>query len=179
LPFPACLVVRAARALRPEDELTCTYIEVRAPHFVRRAELESTWGFECNCGRCLLESKVWTADPEAGKAARSLWRRFERRRKEGACSEEELREIVAEAERLTASALSGFLQTATEEDFQKEAQSYRNAVGYPNSSSPGAFTALRDLLLGSLWVAPAWELAFGLQDVEIWKFESIFQNFTS
>ncbi|CAE7188775.1 SET5, partial [Symbiodinium sp. CCMP2456] len=173
LPFPSCLVVRAARDLLPQDELTCAYIEVRAPHFVRQAELESTWGFECGCGRCQLEAKIWAAEPEAEKRARSLWRRFERRRREGACSEQELREMVADAAECTGKVFRRFLQTGAEEDFQGEALVYRAALGCENlehpeldthSESARAASALLNLLLGSYWVAPAWELAFGLQE---------------
>eukprot|EP00439_Symbiodinium_sp_Y106_P033084 s2399_g3.t4 len=173
LPFPSCLVVRAARDLLPQDELTCTYIEVRAPPFARRAELEDAWGFECGCGRCQLEAKIWAAEPEAEKRARSLWRRFERRRREGACSEQDLREMVAEAADCTGEVLRRFLQTGTEGDFQGEAAVYRPALGcedpeHPEldtqSESTRAASALLNLLLGSYWVAPAWELAFGLQE---------------
>lgn len=32
--------------LLPGQELTCAYIEIRAPHYIRQAELESTWAFE-------------------------------------------------------------------------------------------------------------------------------------
>lgn len=204
LPVGQHLVVRATRRVAPGDELTCTYIEVRAPVAVRRAELESSWGFECNCARCIFEAEVWReAGPQIEKLAKTVWRRFERLRSGGVCGEAELQELVAEAEALTEDALNAFLDGAAtssgsvdDKDVPPLLGMRRAAVQLSRETRARLFTAahadtcadstpvatgppladtldgacaflkLRDLLLVSLWLAPAWELAFGLQQAK-------------
>merc|ERR1711879_1050468 len=49
LPLSKHLVVRAATDLAPGTELTYAYVEVRAPVETRRASLDKSWGFDCQC----------------------------------------------------------------------------------------------------------------------------------
>eukprot|EP00434_Breviolum_minutum_P038217 symbB.v1.2.033895.t1/scaffold4279.1/size42069/2 len=183
LPYESCLVARAQRLLVPGDELTCAYIEVRAPHFIRQAELDSTWAFECRCWRCCLEHRLWSAAPQAERALRSAWRRFERWRKSGNCEEEELRELVSSTAEFTKTCLSEFLaQRKSESDWLVEGledgmlKRYNDALQCSSddvmaldplnlsSAKEPALVAFFKLLLSSYWVAPAFELAFGLQE---------------
>lgn len=202
LPLSRCLVVRAARHLLAREELTYTYIEVRAPVEVRQASLEKTWGFECSCDRCILEMGLWkAAGRETQRAAQLVWRRFERLRTEGRCSETELESIVSEADALTEEALHAFLDSCRENseivaNAVKTAlwQSYRRAADLcpverrkglraklepmarkergrqeqqgegQEEASVQEMLALRDLVLSSYWLSPAWELAFGWQE---------------
>lgn len=186
LPFESCLMVRANGSLPPDLELNCTYIEVRRPLHIRQAELETSWGFRCECCRCLLEERVWSSELSA---ARSMWRRFERRRSEGVCSEEELRSLVSEARNCTDKSLRDFLNSWNgSENFGALQERCSAAAAMPpeerdrllamplDTAIPKKLMSLRDLLLASYWLAPAWELAFGLQQsqcyaeaVLLWK----------
>ncbi|CAK9015564.1 unnamed protein product [Durusdinium trenchii] len=186
LPFSSCLVVRASRDLFLGEELVCAYTEVRAPFYIRQAELESTWAFRCCCWRCLLEERVWAAAPEADRVARSAWRRFERRRKDGTCSEEELRELVNSTADSTKTALAEFLvaiqdrtdllpaEVLQERGFQRyqaacqctaaDVRALDLTGNTPTHKSTDDLLAFYRLLLASFWAAPAFELAFGLQE---------------
>lgn len=186
LPFRSCLMVRANGSLPPGLELSCTYIEVRAPLHTRRSELETSWGFHCECCRCLWEERVWSSELSA---ARSMWRRFERRRSEGVCSEEELRSLVSDARSFTDKSLRdfldswngsqkiGLLQDSCNAAAAMDPEERDQLLAMPlDTAMPQALLSLRDLLLASYWIAPAWELAFGLQQskcfseaVSLWK----------
>eukprot|EP00438_Fugacium_kawagutii_P020923 Skav211814 [mRNA] locus=scaffold305:519714:524266:- [translate_table: standard] len=169
------------RQLQPDDELTCSYIEIRAPHFSRQAELESTWAFErCRCWRCRLEQQLWPAAPEAQRSLRTAWRRFERWRKSGTCIDlrgEELRELVSNIADLTKAALAEFLSRPQEpgqtmglamvgcyQDALNNTSDDVKTLDPLDVSKPGTSLAFFRLLLSSFWVGPAFELAFGLQE---------------
>ncbi|CAK9015531.1 unnamed protein product [Durusdinium trenchii] len=182
LPFSSCLVVRASRDLFLGEELVCAYTEVRAPFYIRQAELESTWAFRLLCCMFRCYSSEWCLS-QADRVARSAWRRFERRRKDGTCSEEELRELVNSTADSTKTALAEFLvaiQDRTEARLKKTnpfCVNYwrRHLLAMASNlmamashliamSSNLLRMAFYRLLLASFWAAPAFELAFGLQE---------------
>ncbi|KAK9472777.1 uncharacterized protein V1510DRAFT_365049 [Dipodascopsis tothii] len=48
--------VVALQALRPGDELTTTYVDLRQDVAARRRQLHQGWGFWCTCARCVREA---------------------------------------------------------------------------------------------------------------------------
>jgi hypothetical protein len=57
---PPLMEIVAAKDIDEGEELTHSYVELVAPKIVRQSTLASTYGFECECPRCIAGSSKFT-----------------------------------------------------------------------------------------------------------------------
>lgn len=179
--YPGWLVLRACKPIQSGSMLTHAYIDVRCPVFVRRKQLQSAWGFWCQCERCQFEEAVWSNARE--KAAIGVWQRFRAMLDRRQCDESELSSMVTDAKNIVDDAIERFLSQPANNcagvggslresilpafglsKKQRKAMFCQKLLDLPlQNEAVAALMRFQNLLLASLWVAPAFEYANGLR----------------
>eukprot|EP00927_Polykrikos_kofoidii_P058144 TRINITY_DN52494_c0_g1_i1.p1 TRINITY_DN52494_c0_g1~~TRINITY_DN52494_c0_g1_i1.p1 ORF type:complete len:551 (-),score=84.21 TRINITY_DN52494_c0_g1_i1:398-2050(-) len=187
LAFRGWLVIRSSRVVEGvSSELSHPYVDVRSPLSFRQEYLKRGWGFSCECYRCLLEQEVW-ADIKLQLESVEIWGAYQKMMvsKHGGLKGMQL--LVQAASDVTGKALEQFLvrdvagssgasSKAAYASWRSQFQaafdiSPRLArcmmiwedVGIAGETAAAkAFARVRNILLASVWLAPATQLSWGL-----------------